>query len=343
METAKQELKDEQEGVLAAGGLHIIGTERHESRRIDNQLRGRSGRQGDPGASRFYISLDDDLMRLFGGERVQTMVDRLGLPDDEPIEAKILSRSIESAQEKIEARNFGIRKNVLQYDDVMNTQRNMIYEQRRHVLEGESLKDQIEEMIDGVIEEEIAHFTQARYPEDWKLGELAESISRYFPLGNVLQFERVEDLTKEELTQTLKEQAMTGYARQETEFGEQIREIERIVLLQTVDKRWMDHIDAMDQLRRGVGLRAMGQEDPVRAYQNEGYEMFNTMTHTIREETVKTMYRVRPQRKMERKQVAHITGTSGGDAPAKPKTVVRTNKKIGRNDPCPCGSGKKYK
>jgi preprotein translocase subunit SecA len=343
LKTAKEELKDEQENVIAAGGLHIIGTERHESRRIDNQLRGRSGRQGDPGASRFYISLDDDLMRLFGGERVQSMVERLGLPDDEPIEAKILSRSIESAQEKIEMRNFGIRKNVLQYDDVMNTQRNMIYEQRRHVLEGESLKDQIEEMIDGVIEAEVAHFTQARYPEDWKLGELAESIGQYFPLDNALKIERVEDLTKEKLTQILKEQAMTGYGIQEEAFGEQIREIERIVLLQTVDKRWMDHIDAMDQLRRGVGLRAMGQEDPVRAYQNEGYEMFNAMTHTIREETVKTMYRVRPQRKMERKQVAHITGTSGGEAPAKAKTVVRSKKKIGRNDPCPCGSGKKYK
>ncbi len=343
LETAKQELKDEQESVLAAGGLYIIGTERHESRRIDNQLRGRSGRQGDPGASRFYISLDDDLMRLFGGERVQTMVDRLGLPDDEPIEAKILSRSIESAQEKIEARNFGIRKNVLQYDDVMNTQRNIIYEQRRRVLEGENLKDQIEEMIDGVIDEVVAHHTQQRYPEDWKLADLAEAMNQYYPIEGALQIEHVEDLTRETLKEILKTQAMVGYGHQEEAFDVQIREIERIVLLQTVDRHWMDHIDAMDQLRRGIGLRAMGQEDPVRAYQNEGYEMFNTMTHTIREETVKTMYRVRPQRKMERKQVAKITGTSGGDAPVKRKTVVRSNKKIGRNDPCPCGSGKKYK
>jgi len=343
LKKAQDELRDEQQRVLESGGLRIIGTERHESRRIDNQLRGRSGRQGDPGASRFYISLEDDLMRLFGGERVQMMVERLGLPDDEPIEAKILSRSIESAQEKIEARNFGIRKNVLQYDDVMNTQRNIIYEQRRHVLEGENLKGQIEEMIDGVIGDLVAHHTQEKYPEDWQLAELGNVMNQYFPLGNAMAFGNIEDLTRDQLTETLKNQAMVGYAHQEEEFGEQMREIERIVLLQTVDTKWMDHIDAMDQLRRGIGLRAMGQEDPVRAYQNEGYDMFNAMTETIREETVKTIYRVRPQRKMERKQVARITGTSGGDAPAKPKTVVRKTKKVGRNDPCPCGSGLKYK
>jgi preprotein translocase subunit SecA len=346
-EDIKKITDKEAEKVKAAGGLHILGTERHESRRIDNQLRGRSGRQGDPGSSQFYISLEDDLMRLFGSEKIQGIVDKLGMEDDEPIEAKLLSKSIETAQKRVEGRNFSIRKHVLQYDDVMNKQRSIIYNERKRVLEGENLRDHIWGMLEKLVEDSIeVHTAEASYPEQWDLQGLEDYLHTMFLPKGSLEFENIEALTKEGLKEKILNIAEDLYDKKEKEVTEErMREIERVLVLKVVDTKWIDHIDAMDQLKQGIGLRAIGNEDPVRAYQMEGFDMFNQMTNSIQEDTVKYIFNVTVDTEAKREQVAKITNTSGGDGVAggRPKTVVRKEKKVGRNDPCPCGSGKKYK
>ena len=339
----KQETDENNKKVISAGGLHIIGTERHESRRIDNQLRGRAGRQGDPGSSRFYISLEDDLMRLFGGERMINLIDNLKMPEDEPLEHNILTRTIENAQKKVEGNNFAIRKHVLKYDDVMNKQREVIYGERKKVLEGENLRDHIQGMVRNIVVDNVEVFTrQSKYAEEWDLEGLENHMMELFGISKkFLSFTDIESLTKEILIDKIMEKAEEKYKAKENDFGEErFREIERVVLLQVVDSKWMDHIDAMDQLRQGIGLRAYGQEDPVRAYQNEGFDMFNEMTQSIASETVKFIYGVQNPDKVQRKRVAEPTITNTDTIS---KTIVNKEKKIGRNDPCPCGSGKKYK
>ena len=338
-EKFKKETEEEAKKVVEVGGLHIIGTERHEARRIDNQLRGRAGRQGDPGSSRFYISLEDDLMRLFGGDRVKALVDSLNMDEDEPLEHNLLTKSIESAQKKIESNNFSIRKHVLQYDNVMNKQREVIYGERRKVLEEKNLKEDILSMVKNVIESAVDTYTrQSQDPKEWDVEGLVNYLEKIFLPKDGLNIDEINPLTKEKLVEKLYDIAKDRYDKKEQEIGtETFREIERIILLQVVDRKWMDHIDAMDQLRQGIGLRAYGQEDPVRAYQNEGFDMFEEMIHSIQEDTVKYLYHIQKPDNMERKRVANPV--NAGD---KQKPVVNKNK-IGRNDPCPCGSGKKYK
>lgn len=328
----------------AAGGLKIIGTERHESRRIDNQLRGRSGRQGDPGESKFYISLEDDLMRLFGSERLITMFNALGIPENQEIEHKTLSNAIESAQKKIETNNYGIRKNLLEYDQVMNEQREIIYEERRRVLNGESMRDAIYKMITDIAENtvDIVIGDDTDYDE-WNLEELNTLLLPTIPLKPISRG-RINEPKKNSLKQQLKEEAVKLYEAKEAEFPEPeaIRELERVILLKVIDRKWMDHIDDMDQLRQGVGLQAYGQRDPLVEYKLSGYEMFDEMTQNIREETVRVLFHVRVEQKVEREQVAKVTGTNKDDSAVK-TPVKRENAKIYPNDPCPCGSGKKYK
>lgn len=340
----KDETDREHEEVVKVGGLHIIGTERHESRRIDNQLRGRAGRQGDPGSTRFYISLEDDLMRLFGGDRIQGMVDSLKLPDDEPLEHKLLNKTIENAQMKVEGNNFAIRKHVLQYDDVMNKQREVIYGERKKVLEGENLREYIISMTKTIIDGAIEMYSQgSKFPEEWDLEGLENYLENIFLPKGFLTVEKVQKFSDEELKEEIYKLAEELYKKKEEGIGEErFREIERIVLLQVVDNKWMDHIDAMDQLRQGIGLRAYGQEDPVRAYQMEGFDMFEEMIKSIQEDTVRFLYHVEMPDKMERKRVAKVMGTNQEGEDVKQKPIVK-GKKIGRNDPCPCGSGKKYK
>jgi preprotein translocase subunit SecA len=339
----EDEMLEENKKVLEAGGLCIIGTERHESRRIDNQLRGRSGRQGDPGSSKFYISIDDDLMRLFAGDKIKVLVDTLKLPEDEPLQHNMLSKSIETAQARVEGRNFNIRKHVLQYDNVMNKQREIIYSERRKVLMGENLKEHIMTMVSDQISLGMDEFNADKYPENWDIQGYEGYLSEMYGANIKLKIEDVESLTSEKMNELSITLAQRLYSAKEKEFGEErFREVERIVLLKSVDTKWMDHIDAMDQLRQGVALRAMGNEDPVRAYQNEGFDMFQELIAMIQEDTVKFLYRVRTQEKMERQKVAKETGTNLNGNETKSKTVVK-GKKIGRNDPCPCGSGKKYK
>ncbi|MCI8937307.1 MAG: preprotein translocase subunit SecA [Lachnospiraceae bacterium] len=327
-----------------AGGLKIIGTERHESRRIDNQLRGRSGRQGDPGVSKFYISLEDDLMRLFGSERLINMFNALGIPENQEIEHKTLSNAIESAQKKIENNNYGIRKNLLEYDQVMNEQREIIYEERRRVLDGESMRDAIYKMITDITENcvDIVIGDDTDY-DDWNLEELNTLLLPTIPL-RVINRGRINTPKKNALKQQLKEEAVKLYEAKEAEFPEPeaIRELERVILLKVIDRKWMDHIDDMDQLRQGVGLQAYGQRDPLVEYKLSGYEMFDDMTQNIREETIRVLFHVRVEQKVEREQVAKVTGTNKDDSLAK-APVKRENAKIYPNDPCPCGSGKKYK
>ena len=339
----KVQTDEEHKKVIEAGGLHIIGTERHESRRIDNQLRGRAGRQGDPGSSRFYISLEDDLMRLFGGERIMNLITTLKMPEDEPLEHSMLTKSIENAQRKVESNNFAIRKHVLKYDDVMNKQREVIYGERRKVLEGENIRSQIQEMIKSLVTDNVEMYTsQSKYPEEWDMEGLENYLINLFSFDKgFLSFDDIESLTKEDLINKIMEIAEEKYRAKETEFGEErFREVERVILLQIVDSKWMDHIDAMDQFRQGIGLRAYGQEDPVRAYQNEGYDMFNEMTHSIWEDTVRLLYGVQSPEKVQRKKVAEPISTNADQINT---TIVNKESKIGRNDPCPCGSGKKYK
>ena len=340
----KEGTDEEEKKVIAAGGLHIIGTERHESRRIDNQLRGRSGRQGDPGSTRFYISGDDDLIRLFAGDRFKKVMESIDTPPDEPIEHKLLTRLIESAQRKVEGNNFSIRKNVLQYDDVMNKQRQVIYGERRKVLEGQNLKDDILNMVTGLVDSLVDFYNK---PDEHgkrsldRQGLLNSLIETFGFNQDELQGQEKDSI--EELKEVIRQKALDRYEEKEEEFGsDKFREVERVVLLQVVDQKWMDHIDAMDQLRQGIGLRAVGQVDPARAYQNEGFDMFEAMNETIREDTVKMPFHVINPEKVQRVRVAKEVETVNPDD-GKQKPYVRKKEKIGRNDPCPCGSGKKYK
>ena len=332
------------DGVKELGGLKIIGTERHESRRIDNQLRGRAGRQGDPGESRFYISLEDDLMRLFGSERLMGLFS--AMPDGEQIEHKMLSNAIESAQKKIEGNNFGIRKNLLEFDRVNNEQREVIYKERRKVLDGENMRDTIYKMITDVVEKCVSSIIgDEGSPEEWDIAELNNVIRPIIPIKKiVLSDEELKHGSKDELIQRLKEEAVKVYEAKEAEFPEadQIREVERIILLKVIDRKWMDHIDDMDQLRQGIGLQAYGQRDPVVEYKFAGFEMFDSMIDAITEETVKALTHIQIEQKVEREQVAKVTGTNKDETvAAKPKK--REGRKVQPNDPCPCGSGKKYK
>jgi preprotein translocase, secA subunit len=328
------------------GGLKIIGTERHESRRIDNQLRGRSGRQGDPGESRFYISLEDDLMRLFGSEKIMSMFNALGVQDGEQIEHKMLTSAIEKAQKKIEGNNYGIRENVLKYDEVMNEQREIIYKERRQVLDGESMKDVILKMIRDIVSQVVDRtISDEQAPEDWDFTQLNIELRSIIPLTEYMpSADETKNMKKAELKETLTEMALQAYADKESEFPdpESMREAERVVLLKTIDRKWMDHIDDMDQLRQGIGLQAYAQRDPLNEYKMAGYDMFNEMMASIREDTVKMMFRVKVEKPEEREQVAKVTGTNKDDSGVK-APVRRNAPKIQPNDPCPCGSGKKYK
>ena len=377
LEKKKEALKGEQQEVIQLGGLCIVGTERHESRRIDNQLRGRSGRQGDPGDTQFFVSLEDDLMRLFGGERIQRYMEKFGLEDDEALEAGLLSKTIENAQKKVEGKNFGIRKYVLQYDNVMNKQREIIYSQRRMVLDGEDLREYImgmmEELVDGIIDPVTM---ESRYPEEWDFDAMSVDLCKINPLFKealVYTEDEKMNLTPEILKEDVKDTFRKIYEEKEKEIGaEHVREAERMILLRVVDNRWMDHIDAMDQLKNGIGLRALGQQDPTAAYASEGFAMFDEMVADIREETVKYCYSMTLQTNTERKnavtiaitrkdeyedeeqqQLAQEKRARGGNGmpPVRPQEekkenhepIRRDHPKIGRNDPCPCGSGKKYK
>ncbi|MBL7574780.1 preprotein translocase subunit SecA [Peptoniphilus asaccharolyticus DSM 20463] len=339
----KVETDKEAEQVTAAGGLRIIGTERHESRRIDNQLRGRSGRQGDKGSTRFYISGDDDLIRLFAGDRFKQTMEMVDTPDDEPIEAGILTRLIESAQRKVEGNNFSIRKHVLQYDDVMNKQREVIYGERKRVLEGEDLKEYIISMIENLIDSTVDFYNKTNESNQKYLdmdGLRTYGINQF---GFEEDFLDNEEANVESLKELFKDLALDKYEDKEEEFGsEKFREIERVVLLQNVDQKWMDHIDAMDQLRKGIGLRAVGQVDPVRAYGQEGFDMFEELNESIMEDTIKMLFHVVNPDRVERVRVAKEVETVNPDD-GKRKPYVRKDKRVGRNDPCPCGSGKKYK
>ena len=329
----------------AAGGLKIIGTERHESRRIDNQLRGRAGRQGDPGESRFYLSLEDDLMRLFGSERLMNMFNAMGVPENEQIEHKMLSKAIEKAQMKIETNNYGIRENLLKYDEVMNEQREAIYAERRRVLDGENMRSVIMKMITDIVENAVdMSISDEQEPAEWDLSELNSLLLPVIPLEPIQLTEDQQHMKKNELKHMLKEAATKLYETREAEFtsAEQVREMERVILLKVVDAKWMAHIDDMDQLREGIGLQAYGQRDPLVEYKMSGYEMFDSMTAAIREDTVRILFHIRAEQKVEREPAAKVTGTNRDDSTVQaPKK--REEKKIYPNDPCPCGSGKKYK
>ena len=328
------------------GGLKIIGTERHESRRIDNQLRGRSGRQGDPGESRFYISLEDDLMRLFGSEKIMSMFNALGVQDGEQIEHKMLTSAIEKAQMKIEGNNYGIREQLLKFDEVNNEQREIIYKERRQVLDGESMKDVILKMIRDIVSQVVDRtISDEQAPEDWDFTQLNIELRSIIPLTKYMpSADETKNMKKAALKETLTEMALQAYADKESEFPdpESMREAERVVLLKTIDRKWMDHIDDMDQLRQGIGLQAYAQRDPLNEYKMAGYDMFNEMMASIREDTVKMMFRVKVEKPEEREQVAKVTGTNKDDSGVK-APVRRNAPKIQPNDPCPCGSGKKYK
>ena len=328
----------------AAGGLRIIGTERHESRRIDNQLRGRSGRQGDPGVSRFYISLEDDLMRLFGSERMIDMLNALGIPEGQQIEHKMLSKAIENAQKKIESNNYGIRKNLLDYDQVMNEQREIIYAERRRVLDGESMREVIYKMITDVVENAVNMcIGEDASSDEWNLAELTQVLGSIVPIKKYTP-DMVQGMKKKEFLHALKEEAVKLYEDKEAEFpnAEAIREVERVVLLKVIDRKWMTHIDDMEQLRQGIGLASYGQKDPVVEYKLSAYDMFDDMIANIKEDTVRLMFSVKVEQKVEREQVAQVTGTNKDDS-ASSTPIRRAEQKIYPNDPCPCGSGKKYK
>ncbi len=345
----KEEIQAEADKVRAVGGLFILGTERHESRRIDNQLRGRAGRQGDPGESRFYLSLEDDIMRLFGSERVMGMMEKLGVDEDTPIDAKILSNAIENAQKQVESRNFQTRKTVLEYDDVMNTQRQVIYEQRRKVLDGENLKESIQNMLTGVITNEVsAHMGELKHmdAENWR--EVCAQYRGLFLRPDEFKFtdEELQQYSADDLVGLLQERASDVYARKEKELGEPLmRELERVMMLRVVDEYWMDQIDAMQDLRQGIGLRAYGQNDPKVEYKREGYEMFERMIAAIQEETLRRIFLARIQvgGEVKRERVAKVTGESAGSDGTVKKQPVKRGQKIGPNEPCPCGSGKKFK
>ena len=344
----KDEIKAEADQVRAAGGLFILGTERHESRRIDNQLRGRAGRQGDPGESRFFLSLEDDIMRLFGSERVMGMMENLGVDEDTPIEQKMLSNAIETAQKKVESKNFQQRKNVLEYDDVMNTQREVIYKQRRQVLDGEDLKQSMLTMIHSVIETAVhGHMGERKHMDAESFRAAVAPFRGVFLTADELKLTDAElqDKDAEALVRLVEDRALDLYGKKEQALGAPLmRELERVMMLRVVDEYWMDHLDNMTELRQGIGLRAYGQNDPVVEYKREGYEMFEDMVAAIQEETVRRVFVVRVQaNKVERKRVAKVTGESGGGDGTVKKQPVKKVVKIGRNDPCPCGSGLKWK
>lgn len=348
VEQYKKELQEEKAKVIDAGGLHIIGTERHESRRIDNQLRGRAGRQGDPGSSTFYISAEDDLMRLFGGDRFKNAIDMMKMPEGDSIKSPVLTRLIESAQRKVEGNNYGIRKHVLKYDDVMNKQREVIYAERKKLLEGADFRDNITAMIKDVIAGFVNTMTFEKEDcGDWDFKSLFMHLKAIFDIDmEDIDGLNTKDILKDELIDMLTEHALKKYEAKENEFTpEKFREIERIVLLQVVDDKWMDHIDAMDQLKQGIGLRSMAQEDPARAYAIEGFDMFEAMNEAIKEDTLRILFHVEDPNKVKRReQNKNIKeGFEGDSAGEKKKPYVRKTKKVGRNDPCPCGSGKKYK
>ncbi|MEJ2717533.1 MAG: preprotein translocase subunit SecA, partial [Deltaproteobacteria bacterium] len=344
--------EEEKRGVITEGGLHILGTERHESRRIDNQLRGRSGRQGDPGSSRFYLSLEDDLMRIFGGERVKMLMERVGMQEGEPIEHKYTTRAIESAQKKVEAHHFDIRKHLLEFDDVMNKQREVIYAQRRFILAGENLKDAIPDMIEDTVEDIVDRFTDERQPySEWDLAGLQDALWGQFGFRFEIDGLPEEQQTKDGISEFLMETAKEAYEQKERELTSEImRDLEKFVMLQAVDTQWKDHLLSMDHLKEGIGLRGYGQRDPLKEYQREGYELFLDMSFRIKEETVRNLFLVRiaDEEALEefappKEQEMLLSHGDGGGGEAKPKTVRRQTEKIGRNAPCPCGSGKKYK
>ncbi|SMB91450.1 protein translocase subunit secA [Thermanaeromonas toyohensis ToBE] len=343
LEEARKETEVEHQKVVALGGLHIIGTERHEARRIDNQLRGRAGRQGDPGSTRFYLSLEDDLMRLFGAENIAGLLDRLGMDDSHPIDHPLVSRSIEAAQKKVEAYNFDLRKHVLEYDDVLNQQREIIYRQRRQVLMGENLRPIIEDMITTVVDRTIERFAgDSKYPEEWDWEGFLDYAGKLFLPGcDRALADELRKMNKEEVYTFLREKALELYRQREKELGaETLKELERVILLRVVDAKWMDHLDAMDQLRQGIGLRAYGQRDPLVEYKFEAYQMFQEMVASIQEEVVRYLYHVKlaiPEERRPRKLIENRYQEEG------PRQPIRREQKIGRNDPCPCGSGKKYK
>ena len=347
LEKYAAELKSDKEEVVNAGGLCILGTERHESRRIDNQLRGRAGRQGDPGFTKFFLSMDDELMRLFGSDRMKSMVEALKMPDDQPIEAGMLTKAIENAQKKVEGRNFSIRKHVLEYDDVMNKQREVMYGERRRVLDGENLKEHIIKMIAESVEDTVNEYCGfSEYPDDWNLKGLTDYVNRvYTTPENPLSFteDEFERLTKDRLKNIITDMANEKYKKKEEELGEEMmRHVERIVMLNNVDEKWMDHIDNMDQLKNGINLRAYGQKDPVIEFKYESYDMFEAMTRSIADDTAKTVINVTLRKPIEAKDnAANAYENTGGDNSVKKQPVKSA--KVGRNDPCPCGSGKKYK
>ena len=343
----KQEIAPEAEKVRQAGGLYILGTERHESRRIDNQLRGRAGRQGDPGMTKFVISLEDDLMRLFGGERLQAMMDSMGVDETMPIEAKLLSNSIQSAQARIEGMHFEMRKNVLKYDDVMNRQREIIYSQRRRVLDGESVSDSIRKMMEEYIPSCVDQYlVDEKNHEEWNLDGLRDHFMGWITVEGDLRIpaEELARMSRGDIAALLLQKAETRYQAQRELFGDVFEEIERVVLLRNVDTLWMDHIDAMEELKRGIGLRGYAQQDPVVAYRLEGFEMFDQMIESIKENTIKMLLtiRPRPQAEIKREQTMKPLAT-GEDGTVKKVPMKADKKKPGRNDPCPCGSGLKYK
>ena len=338
------------DGVQELGGLYILGTERHESRRIDNQLRGRAGRQGDPGRSKFYLSLEDDLLRLFASDNIASIMDRLGMDENDPIEHKLITRSIERAQKKVEARNFDIRKHVLEYDDVMNQQREVIYAERRKILRGEDLKENIFFMLDKIIESEMDQYANAKlYPEEWTLDGLIEDAEKIYAPEGKLKKEELEAMSRDELEETLRKTAHEAYAAREQLFGEEnMRELEKVVMLRVVDNHWMEHLDRMDMLREGINLRAYGQRNPLVEYKIEALDMFEAMEAAIQTDIAKLMYRVsivtqEQQQLQDRLQTAHASHGDESDAAEAKKKPARNKNDIGRNEPCPCGSGKKYK
>ena len=355
-----EEIKEEKEKVIKAGGLKIIGTERHESRRIDNQLRGRSGRQGDVGESKFFIGLDDNLMKIFGGDVITNIYDKIGADEDMPIEAKMLSSAVENAQKRVEGRNFSIRKNVLQYDDVMNTQREIIYGQRRDVLDGKNLKESILKMIEPVATEVVSSFFGTEENENINKESLAQEIKNNFGISDIEALKE-EKLNQVDIINEVVEKSKQKYEEKEQELGEQeIRELERVVMLKVVDQKWMDHIDAMDDLKEGIGLRAYGQKDPVAQYRIEGFDMFDAMVAEIQKDVVKILLNIQKAGELKREQTAKITSVAQATldsinvvtenkeqvpqtSDVKRTPVVNQGPKVGRNDPCPCGSGKKYK
>jgi len=345
----EKQTKAEHDEVIRLGGLHILGTERHESRRIDNQLRGRSGRQGDPGSSRFYMALEDDLLRIFGGERISAIMDRLGIEEGEPIEHTLISKAIENAQSKVEAHNFDIRKHLLEYDNVMNQQREVIYAQRREALSDESLKPLIEDMIWEKSEEIAQTFADNKLPpSEWDLKAFEEAVFKQFNFRLRLELDSMDHLNSEALTQMIYDAAVAVYNKKESDIGDaDFRRLERIVMLQTIDNLWKDHLLNMDHLKEGVGLRGYAQQDPLIVYKREGFEMFSNMISRVKEEILNVLFRVQiaePENieEMRKRKEQKLTYSGAGDAEVK-RQPVRKDKKVGRNDPCPCGSGKKHK